>query len=120
MDFYLKNESGDIIATFEYLTSTEDCKTCKAIIVKKGSYMQKDSYCKEKWKDCKWVEEGRAELIKYSTVVDLNDQYYVFNEDMVYNSPSKAVSYVLGHNEKEAWKLLYNDTGETLHKVYRY
>lgn len=120
MDFYLKDESGNIIATFEYLTSTEDCKTCKAIIIKKGSYMQKDTYCVEKWKDCKWVEEGRAELIKFNTVEDFDELRYIFKEDMVYNSPTKAVSYVVGHNEKNAWNLLFNSDGESLMSVYRY
>ena len=120
MDFFLKDDSGNVIATFEYHTTTEECKTCKAIVVKKGSFMSKDAYCSEKWKDCKWVDEGRAELIKFNVVKDYDERYFLFVEDMVYNSPSKAVSFVMGHNEKDAWHLISNSEGDSLHKVYRY
>lgn len=120
MEFYLKDDQGNISATFEYLTSTKDCKECKAIIVKKGSYLSKNAYCSEKWLDCKWVQTGREELIANNIVEDFNDEYYVFKEDMVYNSPTKAISIVLGHNEKDAWNIISNKKGKTLHQVYRF
>lgn len=119
MDFYLKDDHGNKIATFEYLTSTKECSDCKAIIVKKGSLMSKGSYCMEKWYDCKWIEQDRIDAIQQAKVEDYNDEYYVLKEDLVFRSPVKAASIILGHIETHAWSLLKNNSEESLQEVYR-
>jgi hypothetical protein len=119
MDFYLKDQTGKRIATFEYFTSTDECMDCKAIIVKKGSLMSKGSYCMEKWYDCKWIEDDRQEAIKNAVVKDHNDEYYILVEDLMFKSPVKAASIILGHIENDAWNLIINDTGKSLQDTFR-
>ena len=68
MEFFIRDEKGNKIATFIYFTATDDCLDCKAIIVKKGSLMSKSAYCMEKWNDCKWIEDDRQEAIKNAKV----------------------------------------------------
>jgi hypothetical protein len=120
MEFYLYDDDKMVIATFEYLESLEDCETCKGIVIKKGSKMSKAAYCIEKWLDCKWVDDLREELVEKNIVDDLDDQYFIFKEDVEYNSPAKAVSVVLGHNEKDSWNILFNKEGNSLQKVMRF
>jgi len=119
MDFYIKDESGNKIATFEYLTSTKDCDTCKGIIVKKESLISKNAYCTERYKDCKTIDEERQQVIASAQVVDHNDEYYKLTEDIFFTSVYIAVSVILGHTENHAWELLENDEHQTLQEVYR-
>lgn len=119
MDFFIKDDLGNKVATFNYLTSTEDCTTCKGIVVKKGSFISKNAYCVERWKDCKTIDKERETVINSVKVEDHNDEYYMILEDMVFSSVYIAVSVILGHTENNAWNILVNDNNETLMDVYR-
>ena len=119
MDFYLKDDTGKTIATFEYFTSTKECDICKAIVVKKGSLMSKGSYCKERWDDCKWIEDDRQAAIENAVVEDYDNDYYLIKEDLMFKSPVKAASIILGHIETDAWNIIVNEKAETLQQVYR-
>ena len=119
MNFYLKDEHEKILATFEYFTEEKDCSECKSIEVKKGSFMSKSSYCIDKWCDCKNIEVDRLQAVKDAKVEDYNDEYYILLEDLMFNSPYKAVSIMMGHAESGCWDLLINDNGQTLREVYR-
>jgi hypothetical protein len=119
MEFFIRDEKGNKIATFIYFTATDDCLDCKAIIVKKGSLMSKSAYCMEKWNDCKWIEDDRQEAIKNAKVEDHNDEYYILIDDLMFKSPVKAASIILGHIENDAWNLIKNDDNKSLMEVYR-
>ena len=120
MDFYIKDTEGNTIATFTYLTSTKDCSTCKAIVVKAESLISKNAYCKERFKDCKTIDDERKRIIESVKVEEHDEEYYVIKEDIVFSSPYIAVSVILGHTEKEAWNLLINEENQTLMDVYRH
>lgn len=119
MDFYIKDTEGNTIATFTYLTSTKDCSTCKAIVVKAESLISKNAYCTERFKDCKTIDDERIKIIESAIVEEHNEEYYILKEDIVFSSPYIAVSVILGHTENEAWSILINEENQTLMDVYR-
>jgi len=81
--------------------------------------MSKSAYCMEKWNDCKWIEDDRQEAIKNAKVEDHNDEYYILIDDLMFKSPVKAASIILGHIENDAWNLIKNDDNKSLMEVYR-
>jgi len=119
MDFYLKDESGKTIAVLEYIHGTKTCVDCNEIVIKKGSLMSKQTYCINKWYDCKWIEDARNEAIFNEMVAEHDDEYYIFTKDVVFKSPIKAASVVLGHIEQNSWDLITDDSGHTLRETYR-
>lgn len=119
MDFYIKNKDNQNIATFEYLTSKEDCAHCKGIIIKKGSLISKNTFCLERYNGCMLIDNERDIVINSSDIKDYNDEFYITVNDIVHNSVYVAVSVVLGHTESHAWELLVNDQSQTLKEVYR-
>lgn len=119
MSFYIRNNDGKKIATFEYFEGTGGCDDCNEIIIKAGSLMSKHTECMNKWYDCKWIEDTRQEAIRLGLVEEFDEDYYVLKADMRCKSPVKAASVLLGHIQTDSWDTIEDDEGNSLRDVFR-
>jgi len=118
MIFYLKDKSGEIIATAK-LSDENSNKTRKGILILEGSKMSKAKKETKKWVDCPWIEESRQMIIDKELCNSLNSTHYALNKDVFFSSPNRAACALLGYITTAAWHEFVNEEGLSMHQIYR-